>query len=156
MSRRIVMIGWITVVLILAGCGSSGKDNKSEDQTPTVTVTVITQTAEPGSAEYRTLTIDEFADIVANHSSEYTIVNVHIPYAGEIADTDAFIPYDDLDALTAGLPDKNAPIILYCRSGRMSEEASHALVDRGYTQVWDVPGGMVAWQNSGREIVEKQ
>ena len=69
--------------------------------------------------------------------------------------TDAFVPYDDLDALTAALPDKNAPIILYCRSGRMSEEASLALLDLGYTQLWDVPGGMNAWQASGRDLIDR-
>ena len=62
------------------------------------------------------------------------------------------IPYNDIEALTSALPDKNAPIILYCRSGRMSEEASRALVELGYTQIWDVPGGMNAWQASEREL----
>jgi len=46
-------------------------------------------------------------------------------------------------------------VILYCRSGNMSEQASRALVEQGYTQVWDVPGGMVAWQNSGRKLIDR-
>jgi rhodanese-related sulfurtransferase len=108
--------------------------------------------SEQAEAEYRTLTIDEFADIVANQNDSFSIINVHIPYEGEVAGTDAHVPYNDLDALTSALPDKNAPIILYCRSGRMSEIASQALIERGYTQVWDVPGGMNAWQESDREI----
>ncbi len=107
------------------------------------------------NASYRTLTIDEFADILANKADEYTVVNVHIPYEGEVEQTDAKIPYNDIDALTAALPDKDAPIILYCRSGRMSAEASQKLADLGYTHIYDVPGGMIAWQASGREIVDK-
>jgi rhodanese-related sulfurtransferase len=83
------------------------------------------------------------------------VVNVHIPYEGEVEGTDAFIPYNDIDALTASLPDKDARIVLYCRSGRMSAEASQKLAELGYTQVWDVPGGMNAWSNSGREIVNR-
>jgi len=35
----------------------------------------------------------------------------------------------------------------------MSEEASRALIELGYTQVWDVPGGMNAWQASGFELI---
>jgi rhodanese-related sulfurtransferase len=54
------------------------------------------------------------------------------------------------------LPDKDAPIILYCRSGRMSEGASRALLDLGYTQVWDVPGGMIAWERGGRELLDDE
>ena len=59
------------------------------------------------------------------------------------------IPYNDINALTAALPDKNALIILYCRSGRMSKEASETLLKLGYTQVWDVEGGMNAWKEAG-------
>lgn len=102
---------------------------------------------------YRTLTIDEFAEIIANEPEQYAIVNVHIPYEGEVAETDIYIPYNDIEALASALPDKNAPIILYCRSGRMSEEAVRALAELGYTQVWDVPGGMNAWHESGRELL---
>lgn len=102
---------------------------------------------------YQTLTLDAFADILANRADDYTIVNVHIPYAGEIEGTDSNIAYNDIEALTAALPDQGAPIILYCRSGNMSEQASQALLELGYTQVWDVPGGMNAWRDSGRELI---
>ena len=61
-----------------------------------------------------------------------------------------------IEALTRALPDPNVPIILYCRSGRMSEEASRALIDLGYTQLWDVPGGMIAWESSGRELLNRE
>jgi rhodanese-related sulfurtransferase len=135
---------YLTLVTLLslfwaAACSSSGA------QTPT-----------PGAqGAYRTLTIDEFAAILEGKADEYTVVNVHIPYEGEIEGTDAEVPYNDVGALTSALPDKDAPIILYCRSGRMSEIAGQALADLGYTQIYDVPGGMIAWQSSGRQIVEK-
>lgn len=109
---------------------------------------------EAASGSYQTLTIDEFASIIDNQADRYTIINVHIPYEGEIVATDAHIPYNDIAALTNALPDKDAPIILYCRSGRMSEESSRALVELGYTQVWDIPGGMIAWETSGRELLD--
>lgn len=120
------------------------------------TTTTAVKTAEPSSSGgYQTLTVDAFADILAKNKSQYKIVNVHIPYEGEIEGTDAKIPYNNINALMAGLPDKNAPIILYCRSGRMSEIASRALIEKGYTRVWDVSGGMIAWEASGRKIVNK-
>lgn len=119
---------------------------------PSVNSDAPTQGAASGS--YQTLTIDEFASIIDNQGERYTIVNVHIPYEGEVTATDAQIPYNNIEALTGALPDKDAPIILYCRSGRMSEEASRALIDLGYTQVWDVPGGMIAWERSGRELLD--
>jgi len=103
-------------------------------------------------AVYQTLSIDELTTIVDNKADDYTIINVHIPYAGEIQETDANVAFNDIDALTSTLPDKDAPIILYCRSGNMSETATRELVALGYTNIYDVPGGMNAWQSSGREL----
>lgn len=137
-------------VFVLAACGSDydGDTNQPDD--------VITNTPEISvTAEYQTLSIDEFADIVQNRPDDYQIINVHIPYAGEVENTNANIAYNDLDALTAAISGKDTPVILYCRSGNMSEQASRALVEQGYTQVWDVPGGMVAWQASGRELIDR-
>jgi rhodanese-related sulfurtransferase len=133
---KITIMGLL--MLLLAACQSS--DNPNQSATP---------------AAYQTFTIDEFASIVDNESDAFTIVNVHIPYEGEVANTDAFVAYNDLDALTAALPDKNAPIILYCRSGHMSKLASDDLLELGYTNVHDVPGGMVAWASSGRDLITR-
>lgn len=141
------LVGFIMMVLAttVTACSTSG--------TPVPEISESTVASNLSANSYQTLTIDEFASIVANESDQYTIVNVHIPYEGEIAETDLSIPYNDIEALTRALPDPNAPIILYCRSGRMSEEASRALIDLGYTQLWDVPGGMIAWESSGRELL---
>lgn len=133
-----------TLVFTVSGCTGSNATDFQTPSPPTNPSSTLTA--------YRTLTIDEFAEIITNESEQYTIVNVHIPFEGEIDETDLSVPYNDLEALTTALPDKNAPIILYCRSGRMSEEASRALVELGYTQIWDVPGGMNAWQASEREL----
>jgi rhodanese-related sulfurtransferase len=102
------------------------------------------------------MSIDELAGVMADTDSVFTVVNVHIPYEGEIEGTDYNVAYNDIDALTTALPDKDAPIILYCRSGNMSEQAAHDLVELGYTQIYDVPGGMNAWQSSGRTLISNQ
>jgi len=156
------VFGVIAVLLIgavlLVACGSSSNDNEPKNEPTNTPVEQELREAAGGDTaqgEYRTLTIDEFAEIVENRAGEYQIVNVHIPYAGEVANTDANIPFNDLDALMAAIPDKDTPVILYCRSGNMSQQASSALVEQGYTQVWDVPGGMVAWQSSGRTLIDK-
>ena len=45
--------------------------------------------------------------------------------------------------------DKSAKIVLYCQSGRMSAIAAQELVKAGYTNVWNLDGGMVAWERDG-------
>ena len=81
------------------------------------------------------------------------VVNVHVPYAGEIAGTDAFIAFDAI-VTNKRLPNKQAPILLYCRSGRMSKIAGEALTRAGYTNVADLLGGMDAWAKSGRKVLQ--
>jgi phage shock protein E len=43
------------------------------------------------------------------------------------------------------LPDKEATILVYCRTGRRSELASRALIEMGYQYVYDF-GGIVDWE----------
>lgn len=86
-------------------------------------------------------------------NKDFFFVNTHIPYEGEIAETDAEIPFDQtLLRLNEYPTDKNAKIVLYCRSGRMSTEAAGMLVKAGYTNVWELQGGMQAWRQAGYQL----
>jgi phage shock protein E len=80
------------------------------------------------------------------------VINVHIPYEGELAGTDEFIPYDKIKGHPRLPKDKNTEILLYCRSGSMSEEAGVDLHEEGYTNIAHLEGGMKAWEASGRKI----
>lgn len=80
------------------------------------------------------------------------VVNVHTPYEGDIDGTDASIPYDRIVGDARLPPDKTAEILLYCRSGRMSEIAGGALLAAGYTNVADLDGGMLGWEAAGLPV----
>jgi rhodanese-related sulfurtransferase len=87
---------------------------------------------------------------------DFTFLNVKTPYIGEIDRTDLYIPYTALAARAGELPaDKAAPIVVYCRSGNESGIASQTLLDLGYTNIYNLDGGMNAWTASGRQIVNK-
>lgn len=90
-------------------------------------------------------------------SKDFLFVNVHIPYEGEIEQTDAFIPYEERGPQRVGdyPADKNARIVLYCRSGRMSSVVAQELVKAGYTDVSHLEGGMADWKAAGYPLVEK-
>lgn len=92
-------------------------------------------------------------------NKDFVFVNVHIPFAGDIPNTDLSIPYDQITETQylSQLPiDKNATIVLYCRSGRMSQIAAEELVSLGYTDIWNLKNGMVEWEQAGYKIDKSQ
>ena len=42
--------------------------------------------------------------------------------------------------------ERDRPLVLYCRSGARSGFATAALVDLGFTNVWNLTGGLLAWR----------
>jgi len=128
----------LLVAVVLVGCQSKSVTGE------TVTVT---------GGSYQNITPAELNTMLKN--KDFVFINVHVPFAGNIAETDLSIAYDQITdpANLAQLPaDKNAKIVLYCRSGRMSQMAAEDLVKLGYTNIWNLNEGMVGWERAGYEI----
>jgi rhodanese-related sulfurtransferase len=50
--------------------------------------------------------------------------------------------------------DKNKAYYVYCRSGGRSSSASQIMVEKGFTKVYNLQGGMIAWSRA-KKAVEK-
>ena len=88
-------------------------------------------------------------------NKNFTFINVHTPYEGEIEKTDMFIDYDMITASKDKLPkDKNAEIVLYCKSGKMSADALTTLKSLGYKNVRHLAGGMDSWKDEGFNLLD--
>jgi phage shock protein E len=93
-----------------------------------------------------------FADRMGDKGA--VLINVHVPYEGELEKTDAFIPFDHIVGDTRLPKDKDTEVLLYCRSGRMSEIAGDALHAAGYTRLAHLEGGMRGWEAAGRKLIQ--
>jgi rhodanese-related sulfurtransferase len=80
---------------------------------------------------------------------DFLLVNVAVSYVGEIESTDQFIPLDQIEERLDAFPQRDAKIVVYCRSGSTSAKAASKLVRLGYSNVWNLEGGMIAWQEAG-------
>ena len=131
-----MLIFILLATLILAGCQSKP---------------ITGETVNVAGGSYQKVTPAELHAMLKN--KDFVFINVHIPFAGNIPDTDLSIPYDEIEQNLFQLPaDKNAEIVLYCSSGRMSQIAAEELVSLGYTNVWNLKGGMMDWEQSGFNI----
>jgi rhodanese-related sulfurtransferase len=139
MTRTVVIFLLITVFL-LSACNSTS--------TPAPAVEVIGQKISVPGGFYTDVSVEELRTMLA--TKDFIFVNVHIPFEGNIADTDLSIAYNEIEQNLGQLPDnKDAKIVLYCRSDRMSKIAAKTLVGLGYSNVWNLDGGMVAWEQAG-------
>lgn len=60
---------------------------------------------------------------------------------------------DDFKARVSQL-DKDRPVRLYCAGGGRSEEARQMLREMGFTDLYDLDGGIAAWKKAGGQIVK--
>ena len=96
---------------------------------------------------YRQIDMDEAVDMMAQETG-YIILDVRRPdefAAGHIPNA-INVPNESIGTSEISeLPDKNQLILVYCRSGRRSKEASEKLVKLGYTNIVEF-GGILDWK----------
>ena len=134
--KRLSIFSILLIASVLVACQS--KSVTGEDVVAT-------------GGSYKNVTPKELNTMLKD--KDFVFINVHIPFAGNIAGTDISIPYDQIEQNLSQLPaDKSAKIVLYCRSGHMSQIAAEKLVSLGYTNIWNLKGGMIDWEQAGYEL----
>lgn len=127
--KKIRVIGLLIVtIFIAAGCTSKVKEDNAVQNT------------------YKQMTMEEAKEVIEKESG-FVILDVrtreefsegHIPGAINLANED--IGEEEIPQL----PDKDQQILVYCRSGNRSRQASNKLAKLGYSNVVDI-GGILDW-----------
>ena len=114
----------LTILLLFTGCGGTSMKENNYQQ-------ITQETAKEMMDTQEVLILD------VREQHEYD--GGHIPGAvllpvGTITKDTAYAIIDDLDTV----------VLVYCRSGNRSKTASQALVDLGYTNIYEF-GGINTW-----------
>jgi rhodanese-related sulfurtransferase len=160
--RFTIVTTLVATCLVLTGCASEAPSADLPDtEAATGAGGLAVETPVPGQAvavaggEYRDIIVPELRTMLER--KDFALVNVHVPFAGDLPDTDESIRYDEMSSNLDRLPaDKSAPIVLYCRTGPMSARAAQDLVALGYTNVYNLVGGFTAWVEAGLPLVTEQ
>lgn len=99
-----------------------------------------------GGAGYKQISQDEAMRIMQEETG-YLIVDVRRPdeFAEGHIEGAINVPNEEIaDEELEELPDKDQLLLVYCRTGRRSKEASEKLAGIGYTNVYEF-GGIATW-----------
>ena len=119
------LLPFILSIMLLSSCGTSGSL----------------------SLGYRQISMDEAVKMMKDEKN-YIILDVRRPdeYAEGHIPGAINVPNEEIgNAETPELPDKSQLILVYCRSGRRSKDASEKLVKLGYTNIVEF-GGILDWK----------
>ena len=127
-KRRILsVIAALVFLIAISGCASAEAVDGKEDDYMKINAEKAKELMEE---------MEEFVLLDVRSEEEYS--EGHIPGA-------VVIPHSEIyDRAEAELPEKDAPVFVYCRSGNRSKVASKALVDLGYSNVYEF-GGIGDW-----------
>jgi len=132
--KKLICVSLLLLALLMLTSCAPAPDTATEENEPAVV-----------KAEYIKISAAEAKAMI--DSEEVIILDVRTQEEFEESRIEGalLIPdYEIKELAEELLPDKEATILVYCRTGRRSELASRALIEMGYQNVYDF-GGIVDW-----------
>ena len=132
--RQILLFAALAASLaLLSGCAlSRAKEDKAEDM--------------PDKAAYQKISAEEAYEMMASQEIVVVVdVRTREEYDGGHIENAVLVPNESIGSeMPESLPDKDATLLIYCRSGRRSKDAAQKLLALGYQSVYDF-GGVIDW-----------
>jgi rhodanese-related sulfurtransferase len=154
MKRKVILVTLLICCVLLAiGCASPGAPSSaapvpaSSSEAPASSASQSPASVpSQASGVYQKITAQEARKIM-QETDDYILLDVRTQEEYDEAHIEGAIllpDYEIEEKAGERLPDKNAMILVYCRTGRRSAASANKLLEMGYTQVIDF-GGIVDW-----------
>ena len=130
--RQILLFAALAASLaLLAGCTLSKTKKDAEDMSDKVA--------------YHKISAEEAYEMMASQKVMVVDVRTREEYDGGHIENAVLVPNESIGSeIPEALPDKEATLLVYCRSGRRSKDAAQKLLALGYQSVYDF-GGVIDW-----------
>ena len=131
--RQILLFAALAASLaLLSGCTlSKTKADTAEDMT--------------GKAAYQKISAEDAYEMMVSQEVVVVDVRTREEYDGGHIENAVLVPNESIGSeMPETLPDKEATLLIYCRSGRRSKDAAQKLLALGYQSVYDF-GGVIDW-----------
>ncbi len=130
--RKYAVIAILLSILLTTGCSDRGQVMYGDGMFQKIEYTQITQD------EAKQMMKQDDGHVIVDVRRQDEYAEGHIPGA-------ILIPNENInEEPPKELPDLDQIILVYCRSGRRSKEASQKLADMGYSNVYEF-GGIIDW-----------
>lgn len=134
---RFISIVLFSLMMLLASCSEAQKKS----------------THKKNKAMFQNLNVNDFEKGMMQ--AEAVIIDVRTPMEyneGHIKNSKLIDISDrDFESQIEKL-DKNKDYYVYCRSGGRSSSASQIMIEKGFTKVYNLQGGIIAWSAAGKAV----
>lgn len=104
---------------------------------------------------YEVLDVEKYQAAIS--SGDVTVIDVRTPGEYQSGHIQGAMLMDvtngSFDAKIAEI-DKEQPVYIYCRSGSRSANAMRKMKAMGFTEVYDLNGGVLNWTKNGKPLVK--
>ena len=131
MRQILLFAALATSLALLSGCTLSKTKKDTEDMTD--------------KAAYHKLSAEDAYEMMVSQEVVVVDVRTRAEYDGSHIENAVLVPNESIGSeMPETLPDKEATLLIYCRSGRRSKDAAQKLLALGYQSVYDF-GGVIDW-----------
>jgi len=137
MKKRLIL-ALVLLVCFLCSCGIKSPANSEREES--------VSSSEPSKAVYQKISAEQAKSMI-DEGKPYILLDVRTDeeFKEKRIDGAILIPDDEIKTRAeTELSDKDALILIYCRSGRRSANAAKEMIGMGYTNVYDF-GGIIDW-----------